>query len=78
MSYRRRTGLLPSNKTYTWHGVYTMLTVYTGDTGRKSFPSAGIASSKEIERKWDSNLTSKAHYYYRVMFYYNIYTDKEK
>lgn len=47
--------------------IYTrsVITVYTQKTRTgRTFPQAGIASSKGIERKWDSNLTSKAYYYW--------------
>lgn len=68
--YRRRTGLQQCNKTYVTHGYkytkHNVNGVYTKETDRKSFPPAGIASSKGIERKWDSNLTSKA-YWGRVL-----------
>lgn len=61
---RRRTGLLPSNKTYVKRkSVHSaILTGFTKDSmGRKIYPPTGIASSKGIERKWDSNSTSKAY-----------------
>lgn len=54
----------------------TVQKIWAGRAGE--IPSTGIVSSKGIERKWDSNLTSKTVYYTyvctRVVRFYKLYT----